>query len=187
MSRGTFYYHFATTDELLMATVEWLRDNLACAVTEAVESFTDAVDRTGMAMRAHLEWATSDPLICAFLARVPEVTELGRREAIATLRDGIASGDFVIPDVDAACDLIVGSLAETVRQAARTPVSSKRSAAVVTLVLAGLGVAPERIRRVMAIPLPGRSAVLLPIERRVQHSGLGSHCERSANQLDEGD
>lgn len=184
MSRGTFYYHFSTTDELLMATIEWLRDNLACAVTESVGEFTDAVDRTAIAMRAHLEWATSDPRICAFFARVPQVTELGRREASATLREGVASGDFNVSNVNAACDLIVGSLAETVRQAALRPITAQRSSEVVTLVLAGLGVPHERIRQVMALPLPRRSGAALLSGEGAASSATGSHCARPSSRVD---
>jgi hypothetical protein len=105
-------------------------------------------------MRIHLQWVTADPKVCAFFANVPQVNEQGRRNARTHLRRGIATGIFNVVDIDAACDLVFGTLSETVRRVARHPGKAKHCNAVVTTVLVGLGVGPEKIRQVMALPLP---------------------------------
>lgn len=154
MSRGTFYNHFTTTSELRDATIEWFANDLDRAIIDVATQFDSPAEKTAVAMRIHLQWITADPALCAFFARVPQVGELGRRDARLQLRQGIATGEFEVADLDAACDLVFGVLSETIRRVARSPGRPKRINEVLTLILSGLGVPKERIQHMLTTPLP---------------------------------
>lgn len=154
VARGTFYNHFATTGELLEATIKTLAAELTLAIVDALATVTDPVERAACGMRLYLDWITADPARCAFFGRIPEVSETARADARRRLVLGKASGHFKFDQLDAACDMSFGALSETIRRLAKNPGAPRRSHDVVAIVLVGIGVPPDRIREVLAQPLP---------------------------------
>ena len=82
------------------------------------------------------------------------LAEIGRREARVQLRQGVAAGIYKVPDLDAAFDLVFGTISETIRRVSKAPDQPKRCDEVVTMVLICLGVEARRIEQVMALPMP---------------------------------
>lgn len=154
MSRGTFYNHFTTTAELLEATVEWFESRLIKTIVETVHAHPDFAAQAALAMRLYLHWITPDPALCSFFVRMPLVAEVGRREARIRLRQGVDSGAFRVADFDAACDLVFGTLTETIRRYSKAPEHRRDCDGVVRLLLSSLGVAHARVEEIMALPLP---------------------------------
>lgn len=154
MSRGTFYNYFTTTSDLLAATVDLFESRMIKTIVAVTEQYADPAAQAAIAMRLYLHWITTDLALCSFFARIPQIAEVGRRDARARLRQGVRSGVFQIEDFDATCHLVFGTLSETIRRAALAPESPRRCDEVVRLLMLCLGVPRPQVSAIMALPLP---------------------------------
>jgi AcrR family transcriptional regulator len=153
VSRGTFYYYFSTTDELLEATIGWLSDDVIRAVDPVIRDIDDVVLRLSMAMRLYLRWVCSNPSWCAFVAKIPRVGSLARLRIVRDLEQGRRIGAFNVPSSTAAFDLVVGVPAQAIVRMAEGG-SMDLCEDTCRIVLQGLGVKPRKIAQVMLVPLP---------------------------------
>src|SRR5271166_2453279 len=70
ISRGTFYNHFESVEELLVATSEWTTRETIEAIEAVLEGLEGPALRLGVGLRLFLAKAQSDPVWCRFVARV---------------------------------------------------------------------------------------------------------------------
>jgi AcrR family transcriptional regulator len=153
VSRGTFYYYFSTTDELLEATIGWLSDDVIRAVDPLIRDIDDVVLRLSMAIRLYLRWVSSNPNWCAFVAKIPRVGSLARQRILRDLEQGSREGVFKVPSAAAAFDLVVGVPAQSIQRMAERGAMDNCDDTC-RIVLQGLGVKPRKIAQVMLVPLP---------------------------------
>jgi len=152
ISRGTFYNHFESVDELLRATSEWTTRELIETIENALEGLEGPALRFGVGLRLFLAKAQDNPVWCRFVARVWKLggLELPTRDLEAGLRAGI----FRAPSAAAARDLLFGGVREALLRMGNQRTSSSYGAEMTELCLQALGTDARRIAAVMKHELP---------------------------------
>lgn len=152
ISRGTFYNHFQSVEELLHATSVWTTRE----VVETIERELDRVDgpvmRLGVGLRLFLARARRAPVWSKFVARVWKVggLELPLRDVEA----GVRRGQFHVPGREAAYDVLLGGLREALQRMGAGDVPAGFPDQVAEVCLQALGVDPRQIAAVLAYDLP---------------------------------
>ena len=150
VSRGTFYNHFESVEELLAATSEWTTREVIETIETALEGIDGAALRFGVGLRLFFMKAQSDPVWCRFVARVWKVggLELPARD----LEEGIRLGVFRAPSVVA--DLIFGGVREALLRMGNERTPADYGAQMTELCLQALGTDSRRIAAVLKHELP---------------------------------
>ena len=154
LSRGTFYNYFNSIEELLIATSKQLEDDLIVSIQAEIETMPSPAERMTFGMLLWLQKAADDPTWCAFVNRVAHHSSMVETQVGADLRDGMASGEMQCPDIDAAYDLIVGTLRQSMNRMLAEKVSASYPKLVVHTVLRGLGVGEKQIKTLLERALP---------------------------------
>jgi AcrR family transcriptional regulator len=154
VARGTFYNHFKTTDELLVATSKWLEDELILSIRTEIESIQDPVQRLATGVRLWLQRSQKDPVFCAFIVRSRFRGRLVEEQLAGDIRAAKRSGRFTVPRVDVARDLVVGVIREAMSRMVATRMPQAYADDVFRLILRGLGLDEDAVERLLAIPLP---------------------------------
>lgn len=117
VSRGTFYKHFATLDEALVATGQFLTDEMTVGMFPIYDSVEDAVDRVSTGMRLFLTRAALDTKWAAFVCRseLLPAHSLLLQHLTSDLRRGEAAGSFSLASPVAARDLVIGLTFEAMK------------------------------------------------------------------------
>jgi len=154
VARGTFYNYYDSVEELLAATTAWLEEDLMESIQHELEGLGDPADRLTLGVRLWLGKAESDRVWCAFVARAvthgKQVEETLRLDLSNGLRDGV----FAFESVQAARDLVVGTLHEAMRRMAAGSAPPGFTREVASLVFRGLGIPARRIEAALRRPLP---------------------------------
>jgi AcrR family transcriptional regulator len=152
ISRGTFYNHFESVEELLAATSEWTTRESLEAIERAIEGLEGPALRFGVGLRLFFAKAQADPLWSTFVGRVWKVGgfELPARDLVQGLRLGI----FRVSGSEAARDLLFGGIREALLRigSGRTP--APYGAQMTELCLQALGTDARRVAAVMSHELP---------------------------------
>ena len=152
ISRGTFYNHFESVEELLAATSEWTTRELLKRIETALARLDEPALRLGVGLRLFYARAQSDPVWSRFVARV---WKLGGQELPARdLEAGLRLGLFRAPSVDAARDLLAGAARQALLRISDDRVPPGYGAQMTELSLQALGTDPRRIAAVMKHDLP---------------------------------
>ena len=154
IARGTFYNHFKTTDELLVATSKWLEDELMRSIEIEIAGLTDPVQRLATGVRLWLQRSRTDTVLCAFIVRNRLRGSLVEQTLAGDLRAGNREGQFSIPNVPAARDLVIGTIREAMSRMLDARVPRAYTDDVTRLILRGLGLDAEAIEPLLATPLP---------------------------------
>lgn len=154
VARGTFYNYYDSVEALLAATTAWLEEDLMLSIERELDGIDDPVDRLTLGVRLWLRKAEIDPMWCAFVAKAvargDAVEETLRRD----LRNGARAGGFVIDSVQAARDLVVGTLHEAMRRMSASKVPVTFTDEIARLVFRGLGLSARRVETAMRRPIP---------------------------------
>lgn len=154
VARGTFYNYYDSVEELLTATTAWLEEDLMESIQHELEGLTDPADRLTLGVRLWLGKAESDRVWCAFVARAVTHGKVVEETLRLDLSNGLHTGAFVFESVQAARDLVVGTLHEAMRRMAGGSVPSGFTREVAHLVFRGLGMPARRIAAALRRPLP---------------------------------
>lgn len=169
IARGTFYNYFPSFDALQAALFEDLNNRFDQAVHLAFEQLEGGAERTCAAIRFYMthvvedrEWGwgmvNTGMGIGFFPALVSE-------RVIETIQEGIDSGDFAIPNVEAGRDILLGAglaAATTLLNGTAKPDHIENVAAGV---LMALGLPAERAWQLARTKLPKLVDVEEPIPR----------------------
>ncbi|MFT3905887.1 MAG: TetR/AcrR family transcriptional regulator [Steroidobacteraceae bacterium] len=153
ISRGTFYNHYSTVQELLHATVEWLCRDLVESIRLELATIDDPLRRMVVGIRLGVRKSVSDPEWFNFIDKVH--VSLGSEELRTDLLRGREQGVFHFQDVDVAFDLIDGGLMHWMRRQTR----KKRGRGVgeddlLRTLLRAIGTDPATAERLLAEPPP---------------------------------
>ncbi|WP_442875259.1 TetR/AcrR family transcriptional regulator [Cupriavidus sp. P-10] len=117
IARGTFYKHFASMDEALLAMGREVRDQFTVAILPAYNVLTHPLQRFSCGMHCFLAHAQADRRWAGFALREELVP--GRSLLLdcvtADLRAGAYEGCMEIDDLQAAVDLVLGCILEGIR------------------------------------------------------------------------
>ena len=152
ISRGTFYNHFDSVEELLAATSEWTTRESVESIEAALEGLEGPALRLGVGLRLFFSKAQSDPMWCRFVARVWKLggDELPTRDVAEGLRTGV----FHAPSPDVARDLLLGAIRQTLLHMGSGKAAPDYGAQMTELYLQALGTDARRIAAAMKYELP---------------------------------
>jgi AcrR family transcriptional regulator len=182
-SRGTFYNHFGSNEELLCAVAEEVGNQMLQVVDPVVRSIADPGARVACGVRLTLIVARRHPHVAAFLARVGPPA-LGAH-SLATeylprdLKAGIASGRFSPMHARLAFDLVVGPVLAAFHSMLTIRVPATFAEDMAEAILLSLGVGKAAAHRLSHLPLgdvvlPPES-LLVRAQARAAHSQSGPH------------
>lgn len=154
IARGTFYNYFQSTDELLLATKIWLRDDLIRSIEEALTGITDPVTRFGMGVRLWTKRAASDRAWCGFVSQVQLFGTEELEKPANDLKRAFRAKQIHVPSFEAAMDLAQGTGTSAMQRLLEEPGIKNYENHVAIVILQGLGVAPETIDEIIRRPLP---------------------------------
>jgi AcrR family transcriptional regulator len=154
IARGTFYNHFKTTDELLVATSMWLEDELILSIEAEMGGLADPVQRLATGVRLWLHRSRVDPVFCAFIVRNRFRGRLVEQRLAGDIRAGKRDGRFVIPSVAVARDLVVGAIREAMSRMTDARVPRAYVDDLTRLILRGLGVGHGAAEQLLAMATP---------------------------------
>jgi AcrR family transcriptional regulator len=153
IARGTFYCHFKSTEELLVAASNATEDALMAVVWPRVMQETRPERRLAVGVRLWLGRAQVDPVLCAFVVRNRIRTRFVETELARDIGDGIRAGSLRVASIEAGRDLLVGAVREAMARMMSGPTSSAYGDDVTRSILRGLGVNASSIERLLALPL----------------------------------
>jgi AcrR family transcriptional regulator len=161
VSRGTFYNYFPSVDALFEATSRWLEDDLMVSIETELAALADPVDRLATGVRLWLKKAETDREWCAFVAQNDRRGDNVDQSVLRDLADGRDAGAFRFASIEAARDLLVGTVREAMVRLAAGDAPTGYPDAVARTVLAGLGLDARTIDSRMDRALP-------PMRRRAR-------------------
>jgi AcrR family transcriptional regulator len=152
ISRGTFYNHFESIEELLVATSEWTTRDLLSTIETALGGVEGPALRFGVGLRLFFARAQADPVWCRFVARVWKLggLELPKRDLEEALRLGV----FRAPSAAAARDLLFGGIREALLRIGNERIPVAYGAQMTELCLQALGADSRRIAAILRHELP---------------------------------
>ncbi|NMM04097.1 TetR/AcrR family transcriptional regulator [Paraburkholderia sp. RP-4-7] len=144
ISRGTFYKHFASLEEALIAVGKEVTDRMTLDILPVYDVLTDPLQRVSTGMRLFLARALTDRRWAGFVVRA----ELIPHESILLdyiyhdLRAGAAEAKLHFDDVTAAADSVMGATVEGMRtiMLGRSKDPQAYISSVIRITLRGLGV-----------------------------------------------
>ncbi|SOE54202.1 transcriptional regulator, TetR family [Burkholderia sp. OK233] len=144
ISRGTFYKHFASLEEALVAVGKEATDRMTLDILPVYGVLIDLLQRVSTGMRLFLARALTDHRWAGFVVRA----ELIPRESILLdciyhdLRAGAAEAKLHFDDVTAAADSVMGATVEGMRTIMLGRSKDPRAyiSSVIRITLRGLGV-----------------------------------------------
>ena len=159
ISRGTFYNHFQSVEQLLEATSKWTTRELIETIEAALDGIEGPALRFGVGLRLFFAKAQADLVWSRFVARVWKLggLELPGRD----LEQGIRLGIFRAPSAEAARDLLFGGVREALLRIGTERTSAGYGADITEMCLQALGTDSRRIAAVLRHELPS-----LPEPRR---------------------
>lgn len=157
VARGTFYNHFDTKEDLLQAASAHVADAIDDLITPRIEGVEDPAQRICIATQEFIRLCRERPEWGWVLVQTaPRVAwSEGMREGVLTdIRAGVKRGTFVVPSIQAASALGMGTLAMAIRTAMteRTPKDFGQSIAIMTL--RAMGVSTQESQRIAHLPIP---------------------------------
>ena len=141
VSRGTFYKYFDSLDEAVAELRAVLADEIPAGIAAVYDVLTDPLQRTATSFQLFLIRAMLDPRWGAFISHIELrdsdlfITKI--REDIAM---GVETGDYVVPSVEIASDVLMGAKYEAIRRIIRSPPDTTYIRAVTAMVLRCFGV-----------------------------------------------
>lgn len=157
VSRGGFYGHFRSMAELLAAIGEELGNETLYVIESRVWNTTDPAERVANGMRLYLRVAQDHPPFARFIAaaglNVSSPNNLIHEYLPPHIAEGVASGHFADIGIDAAIDLIAGTMLTAVVRIARGEADTSYGQRAVVGILQGLGVPAERARALVSLTL----------------------------------
>lgn len=152
VSRGTFYNHFESVEDLLHATSAWTTRQVVQSVERDLAGLEDPTLRLGVGLRLFFARAQRDPLWCRFVARVWKIG--GQELPVRDLAEGIRRGHFRVPSREAAFDLLFGGIREALRRLGQGKAPPAFGEQMTEICLQALGADPRRIEATLAHRLP---------------------------------
>jgi AcrR family transcriptional regulator len=152
ISRGTFYNHFESVDELLAATSEWMTSELIETIEAGLSGIESPVLRFGVGLRLFFARAQSDPTWSRFVARV---WKIGRFDLPARdIEQGLRLGLFRVPSTAVARDLIFGAAREALSRLGDHDMPTEYGSQMAELCLQALGADRRSIAAALRHELP---------------------------------
>jgi AcrR family transcriptional regulator len=178
VSRGTFYNHFKTTNELLLALATTMSDEVLQIVDPLVLHLDDPVERFAAGTRLYMQMALRYPVWGSFITQVgTRIATRGQLIDIYLTRDlelAKSKNRLTVDSVRVARDIVLGSIFYGIETMLTEPTRANHPELILQSVLVGFGLTPQEADRIAFMPLEIPGAVEGPI-----FSGLKVNPKRS--------
>jgi len=158
VSRATFYNYFSSTDEMYAALSFDLSHAFNIAVRATMARMEGTAERASAGLRYYLDRAREDPRWGWAMVHISAAGPLfgagTAASALATVEEGIASGEFRLEDARIGRDIILGTALAAMISQLRENLSECHARTVARHVLISLGVPEQRARAIADQPLP---------------------------------
>lgn len=161
VSQGSFYNHFRSNEELLIAVSEALNNELMHLIEQQVGGMDNAAARIATGLRLYLNVAAEYPLLARFVARAGLHVGGPNNLIYAYLPPHIeaaqAAGQFAAMaalDMVVALDLLAGAMLSGIFRISTGESPADYSEALVAGILRGLGLPSDRADALVSLPLP---------------------------------
>lgn len=183
VARGTFYNYFDGREDLLVAVATLAAERMEGERMRS-QGIADPAERMACALRSYIRKAAADAAWGWVIVRIALVAApLGpamRANLEKDLADGIATGRFVVPSMEAAQDLVLGAGIMGMRTVLRGEAEATHAETVAQMVLQALGVSDAAEVATRPIPPPGETdpptaqpLVIAPSSARKMAKGRG--------------
>jgi AcrR family transcriptional regulator len=180
VSRGTFYNHFDTANELLIALATQMSNEVLEAVDPIVLKLADPVERFSTGTRMYMQVAARYPLGASFLTHVgPRVAARGQLIEKCLTRDLSDAMDQELIRVDSisvARSLVLGSIFYGIETIVTESSPGQHGANLMCSILRGLGVKKEMAEEWAFRPIPEIESLMGPIFSRLLPQFNGERC-----------
>ena len=158
VSRGTFYNHFDTVNQLLLALATEMSDELLATVDPIVLTIKNPVERFSAGTRLYMHVAVLYPMWGAFISRVgTRVATRGQLIEKYLTRDltaALASGLIKVDNVLVARDMVLGSIFYGIETMVTEPTHDNHPENLVKTALRGLCLSDSVAHKIAFAPLP---------------------------------
>lgn len=167
VARGTFYNHFSTTSELLLALATAMSDEVLAVVDPVVLTLTDPVQRFSAGTRLYMQMATRYPTWGRFITsvgtRIAARGQLIDQYLTRDLTEAHGIHRVVVTDVLVARDIVLGSIFYGIETMLTEPTHEHHAEQLVATFLRGMGVDAAEADAIAFMPLPDVGPVQGPI------------------------
>ena len=174
VSRGTFYNHFKTTSELLLALATAMSDEVLRIVDPLVLRHEDPIKRFTVGTRLYMRMALHYPLWGSFITQVgTRFATRGQLIDVYLTRDlelAYKSNRVSVDSVRVARDLVLGAIFYGIETMLTEPTRGNHAEQLVRSVLIGLGLDQAEAETIAFMPLEIPGAVEGPIFSRLKAS-----------------
>lgn len=180
VSRGSFYNHFKTNEELLGAVLQELGNELFELIEQLLGERKDSVERIGLAMRLVLQTISRYPHLGRFMSQTgADLTGPDSLLMSYLKRDiaaGVTAGKFDVSDPSVGIDVVVGMGHVAVHAiGSRRKLAANYPQEITYRMLVALGLAKTSARRIAALQLP---PLEYPADSLFVRSGLRAQREQ---------
>ena len=167
VSRGTFYNHFKTTNELVLALATAMSDEVLQVVDPLVLLHDDPIERLAIGTRLYMQMAVRYPLWGTFITQVgTRIATRGQLIDIYLTRDldlAYRSRRLTVESVRVARDILLGAIFYGIETMLTEPTRSSHPEQIVRSVLVGLGLPLAKAEAIAFMPLEAPAKVQGPI------------------------
>ena len=167
VSRGTFYNHFKTTSELLLALASAMSDEVLDVVDPIVLTFDDPVHRFSAGTRLYMQMAVRYPTWGRFITgvgtRIATRSQLIEKYLTRDLGLALDRRRVQLTDVLVARDIVLGSIFYGIETMLTEPTHEDHAERLVATFLRGMGIDAEEADAIALMPLPDIGVVKGPI------------------------
>jgi AcrR family transcriptional regulator len=182
VSRGTFYNHFKTASELLLALAAAMSDEVLQIVDPIVLQFDDPVQRFATGTRLYMQMALRYPLWGSFITRVgTRIATRGQLIDVYLTRDltsALKLKRVKIDNVLVARDIVLGSIFYGIETILTEPTRDHHPEHMMRCVLIGLGLGAAEAESIAFMQLPTPGAVQGPIFSRLKPTPVNGRGRR---------
>lgn len=158
VSRGTFYNHFDTVNQLLLALATEMSDELLATVDPIVLTIKNPVERFSAGTRLYMHVAVLYPMWGAFISRVgTRVATRGQlieKYLTRDLTDALAAGLIKVDNVLIARDMVLGSIFYGIETMVTEPTHASHPEHLIKTALRGLCLSESMAHKIAFAPLP---------------------------------
>ena len=167
VSRGTFYNHFRTTSELLLALAASMSDEVLAVVDPVVLTFGDPVHRFSAGTRLYMHMALRYPTWGRFITNVgTRIASRGQLIDQLLTRDltrALGLKRVVVMDLLVARDIVLGSIFYGIETMLTEPTHEHHAEQLVATFLRGMGIDAKEADEIAFMQLPDVGPVQGPI------------------------
>ena len=149
VARGTFYKHFDSLEQAMAELAVQLGDEMTEGIFVVYDVLDDPVMRTATGFQMFLIRAMLEPRWGAFIAHIGLLSNdnLLTRKITDDIRLGVETGDYDVPSVEIASDVLMGAKVEAIQRLIAGKGSRAYVQGVAAMVLRSFGVGPAKAQK----------------------------------------